>query len=97
MSSRGTRRPSIQSREIGSVHRPEKRPEIMRELYPENILEFCDFLVRQARIPARAGLELKTRNVRIDRLLVPLRFCGALEFGQEIAAQHGSIQLPLED
>jgi len=28
---------------------------------------------------------------------VPLRFCGALEFGQEIAAQHGSIQLPLED
>ncbi len=40
-------------------------------MYPENILEFCDFLVRQARIPARAGLELKTRNVRIDRLLVP--------------------------
>src|SRR5216684_6805384 len=84
----------IQSWEIGSVHRPEEGPEIIRELQPENILVFCDFVVRQTRIPARAGLELKPINMGIDRSLMPGRFRSTLEFSQKIAIQHWSIPVP---
>jgi hypothetical protein len=78
----------IQGGNVGSVHHSKEVAKIGGELHSEDIFVLFDFVFREARIPASAGLKLIAINSGIDGLLTPPLLCSSLEVRQKIPSQH---------